>query len=71
MRDQACTAEIHASGCLATLPRLHVEWSESARGQTEIQVYDVGGFGTLMAAIVVLCTCVLLAVLSAALMLVS
>jgi hypothetical protein len=76
MRDQACTAQICATGYLATLPRLHVEWSESAHGQTdEIQVSDVGGdvggFGALVTAIVVLCTCVLLAVLSAALMLVS
>lgn len=72
MRDQARTARIPAIGCLATLTRLHVEWSESAHGQTdEIHVSDVGGLGALVTAIVVLCTCVLSAVLSAVLMLVS
>jgi hypothetical protein len=72
MRDQACTARIHAIVCFATLPRLHVEWSESAHGQTdEIHVSDVGGLGALVTAIVVLCTCVLSVVLSAVFMLVA
>jgi hypothetical protein len=72
MRDQACTARIPAIGELATMTRLHIEWQESAHGQTdEIQVPDVGGFGALVTAIVVLCTCVLSAVLSAVFMLVS
>jgi hypothetical protein len=72
MLDQACTARIPAIDYLATLPRLHVEWSESAQGQTdEIHVSDVGGLGALVTAIVVLCTCVLSVVLSAVLMLVS
>jgi hypothetical protein len=72
MLDQARTARIPAIDCLATLPRPHVEWSESAHRQTdEIHVSDVGGLGALVTAIVVLCTCVLSAVLSAVLMLVS
>ena len=72
MLDQARTARIPAIDCLVTLPRPHVEWSESAQGQTvKSQVPEVGGFGALLTAIVVLCTCVLSAVLSAVLMLVS
>jgi hypothetical protein len=72
MRDQACTARIPAFGYLATLPRLHVEWKESAHVHRDaIQVSDVGGFGALVTAVVVLCTCVLLALASAVLMLVS
>jgi hypothetical protein len=72
MRDQACTARIRVTGYLAALPRLHVKWLESAHGETyKIQVSDVGGLGALVTAIVVLCTCVLSAVLSAVLMLVS
>jgi hypothetical protein len=72
MRDQACTARIRAIGSLATSTRLHVEWKESAHGhRDETQVSDVGGFGTLVTAIVVLCMCVLSAVLSAVFMLVS
>jgi hypothetical protein len=48
----------------------HRRAAVSAHGQTdEIQVSDVGGLGALVTAIVVLCTCVLSAVLSAALML--
>jgi hypothetical protein len=72
MRDQACTVRIPATDCLAILTRLHFEWPESAHPKkAEIRAPDVGGFGALVTAIVVLCTCVLLAVLSAASMLVS
>ena len=72
MRDQVCTARIPAIGYLATLPRRHVEWKETAHGHTDaIQVSDVGGFGVLVTALVVLCTCVLSAVLAAVFMLVS
>jgi hypothetical protein len=72
MLDQARTVRIPAIGWLATLPRPHVERSESAQCQTvKSQVPEVGGFGSLVTAIVVLCTCVLSAVLSAVFMLVS
>jgi hypothetical protein len=72
MHDQACTVRIPAIGYLATMMSPHVEWKESAHGQTdEIQVPDVAGLAALVTAIVVLCTCVLSAVLSAVLMLVS
>jgi len=68
MLDQARTARIPTIDWLATLPRPHVERSESAHGQTGS---DVVGLGALVTAIVVLCTCVLSAVLSAVFMLVS
>jgi len=72
MRKQACTARIPATRRLAALTILHVEGASSAHGQTdEIKVSDVGGLGALVTAIVVLGTCVLLAVLTAVLMLVS
>jgi len=72
MRALARTERIRATGCLATLTILHVAGASSAHGQTdEIQVSDVIGVGTLVTAIVVLCMCVLLAVLSAVFMLVS
>jgi hypothetical protein len=72
MLDQTYTARIPAIDCLATLPRLHIEWSESAQGQSvKSQASDVVGFGALVTAIVVLGTCVLSAVLSAVLMLMS
>jgi hypothetical protein len=68
----ARTARIPAIDRLATLPRLHIEWSVSAQRQTvKSQVSDVVGLGALLTAIVVLCTCVLSAVLSAVFMLVS
>jgi hypothetical protein len=72
MRNQACTVRIPATDFLAILTRLHFEWPESVHAQkAEIRVSDVGDFGALVTAIVVLCTCVLSAVLSAVLMLVS
>jgi hypothetical protein len=68
MLDQARTARISTIDWLATLPRPHVEWSVSTHGQTGS---DVVGLSALVTAIVVLCTCVLSAVVSAVLMLVS
>jgi hypothetical protein len=72
MRDQTCTVRIPATDFLAFLTRLYFEWPESAHPQeADIRAPDVGGFGALVTAIVVLCTCVLSAVLSAVFMLVS
>jgi hypothetical protein len=72
MRDQACTVRIPATDFLAILTRLHVEWPESAHAQrAAIQGLNVGGIGALVTAIVVLCMCVLSALLSAVRMLMS
>jgi hypothetical protein len=72
MCDHACSARIPAIGELATTTRLHIEWHESAYVQTdEIQAPDGGAMGALATVIVVLCTCVLSAVLTSVLTLAS
>jgi hypothetical protein len=72
MLYQAHTAKNRVTGYIAALPRLHVEWPKAAhRRAAKSQVSDVGGAGALMTAIVVLCTCILLAVLIAVFMFVS
>jgi hypothetical protein len=67
MCNQACIARIPAIGELAPMAGPHIERQESAHAQTdEIQVPDVIALGALAAGLVVLCTCVLSAVLTAA-----
>jgi hypothetical protein len=68
MCDHACTARIPAIGEPATATRLRIEWQESAHVQTdEIQAPDGGAMGALVTVIVVLCTCVLSALLTSVL----
>jgi hypothetical protein len=72
MQDSGCIARTAVAGRAAAVPSLRVEWIELAHDREQaVQVVDVGGFVTLMTAIVVLCTGLLSALLAAALMLVS
>jgi hypothetical protein len=72
MCGQACITRISATGEIAIMTRPHMEWQESAHIQAdEIQVPDVVALGALVTAIIVLCTSVLSAVLTAGFMLVS
>lgn len=72
LSDQARDSKFRAIGGLATLKAVHVERAPLERGKAiDTRVSDVGGSVTLVITIVVLCTCVLSAILSAMLMLKS
>jgi len=72
MGHHSCTLRSPDAGRLTTEPTLRVEWLESAHDhETGIQLFNVGGFGTLLIAIGVLCAGVLSEVLAAAMMMAS